>query len=118
MLAGKYDLVIEQGSAFDETVYWKDANADAVDITGYTGKAEVRQDFDSASPLLTFTLTLGDAAGTIQMTATAVVIRALDFDRAFWSLELSPGGAANLHTSTDNITLLEGKVVFKREATQ
>jgi len=118
MRAGLCDLFIDQGAAFSEVVVWRDSNGDLVDLTGYTGKCHARENKADSSPKLSVTLAFGGAAGTITMTVAATITRALTFTRGFWSLEVSPSGAADLDTATDNIELLAGKVTVIREATK
>lgn len=122
-LPGLCDLIMDEGAAFDQDIVWYDENGDLVDNTGYTAKAEVRKNKEDASPVLTFqtsdsTITLGGSDGTFTLTQTAAVMRALDFDRGFWSLEVSPGGTADLNAATDNKCLLKGIVVLNRETTK
>ena len=122
-LPGLVDLIIDEGAAFEQEICYYDEDGNEVDNTGYTAKAEVRKNISDASPVLTFqtsdsTITLGGTDGIFTLTATAAVIRALNFNRGFWSLEVSPGGTVDLNAATDNKCLLKGIVVFKREATQ
>ena len=112
------DLIIDQGQAVDETIVYKDSNGDLVDNSAYTAKCEVRENRADASPKLTITVTMDGASGEFSLDATAVLTRALTFDRGFWSLEVSPRGAANLNTSTDNVILCIGTVVVNKETTK
>ncbi len=112
------EFTIKQGSVFDETVIWKDSTGTAYNLTGYTAKAEGRKNKADSSTVVTFTVALGGAAGTIRLTLTAAQTRAFTFDKAFYDVEVSPSGAADLSVSTDNICPFAGILVLDREATK
>jgi len=42
MAAGKYNLLIEQGATYQVEIQYKDSNGVAVDLTGYSGKLQIR----------------------------------------------------------------------------
>ena len=58
MAAGIYNLSIEQGATFDLEIRYKDANGDPVDLTGYSGRLQIRQSTDSATPYITLSSSL------------------------------------------------------------
>ena len=96
-LGNRYDLEIKQGATLSLTATWKDSSGTAVNLTGYTARLQVRATYDSSSTILSLTsaagITLGGAAGTIAITASATTTAALT---APWSgvydLELVSGG--------------------------
>ena len=45
MSAGKYSFVIEQGATLSFEVQYKDSNDLPVDLTGYTGRLQIRSTF-------------------------------------------------------------------------
>ena len=77
MTAATQDLTIEQGTSWALNLRWKDGNGAAVDLTGYTARMQIRESYatpvllslGSAAPLAG--ITLGGAAGTITVAATA-----------------------------------------------
>ena len=107
-----------QGETFDRTVTWEVGpdrdNRTPVDITGYSARLQVRRKHTSADTVFSLTdtdgLTLGDAAGTVQIqlsaTDTADVSGKYVFD-----LELeSPGGVVT--------RIVEGVIEFTPEVTR
>lgn len=67
---GTYNVELRTGVDFDLSLTWYQASSDTnpVDLTGYTGKAQIRDRAGNA--VLTFqttddTMTLGGAAGTV-----------------------------------------------------
>ena len=74
MSAGHYDLTVEQGATFSKTFTLKqgitkdDPNPTPCDFTGYTGVAEIREDYARDFPLVAFTVTFppsGSVTGSI-----------------------------------------------------
>ena len=115
-LGNRYDLEIKQGATLSLTATWKDSSGTAVNLTGYTARLQVRATYDSSSTILSLTssagITLGGAAGTIAITATATVTAALT---APWSgvydLELVSGGG-------EVTRLLEGTATVSPEVSR
>jgi hypothetical protein len=48
----QFDLVIYKGRDFKMNVYFKDQAGDPADLTGWVGKAQVRETQSSSSPLI------------------------------------------------------------------
>jgi len=119
MPAGKKNLVVEQGATFDPLFTWYTQN-DAgvrtpVDLTGYSAKAQFRDDFGGAVALdLTSadgSIVLGDALGTIQFLVADTVTGAVTLEGGVWDLELTaPSGKVT--------RLLQGKWKLSLEATE
>ncbi len=113
--AGKLNLRIVRGSTFDQTLTYKDADGDPIDLTGATARAQVREEVDSSTILVTLTtenggLTLGGGAGTIRLQISAVATALLDFSGGVWDLELVMSGVT--------IPLLAGAVSLVLDVTR
>jgi hypothetical protein len=97
-LGNRYDLEIKQGATLSLVATWKDSAGTAIDLTGYTARAQVRATYDSSSTILSLTsgagdISLGGAAGTVTITVSATVTAALTAPWAgVWDLELASGG--------------------------
>ncbi len=81
-MAGTHDIVCDQGATFSRVFTWEDSTGVPVNLTGYTGRMQVRETVTAASTLLSFTtenggMTLGSTAGTITVTATAATTAAV-----------------------------------------
>jgi len=60
MIAGIYNITCEQGATFTRTFTITDPDGDIVNLTGYTGRMQVRRDIDStATPLVELTTANG-----------------------------------------------------------
>ena len=88
----RLDLEIEQGTTYKPILTWQDENEVAVDLSGYTARAQIR-DIDNESLLHEMTtanggLILGGPAGTIQFFISDTDTAAFTFSRAKYDLEL------------------------------
>jgi hypothetical protein len=115
-LGNRYDLEIKQGATLSLTATWKDSTGTAVNLTGYTARLQVRATYDSSSTILSLTsaagITLGGAAGTIAITATATVTAALTAPfSGVYDLELVSGGG-------EVTRLLEGTATVSPEVSR
>ena len=63
-MAIKANLVIDQGSDFSTTIDVTDDNGDAIDLTGYSGAAQMRKHFTSSAQT-SFTVTVSSGLGQI-----------------------------------------------------
>lgn len=124
MSAGLYALKIEQGATFSLTVTWQiDAAGTPQNLTGYTAKLEIRDRPDTTGTLIfrfatspaagEGTITLGGAAGTVTLAASATLTGALTAtvqDDLFYDLELTSGSGTVTR-------LLQGKVTVVPQVT-
>jgi len=76
VVANQYNIVVEQGATFKLTITYKDSEGDPIDLTNIDARMEIRQEYASASALVTIDsseggtanlsgIALGGAAGTI-----------------------------------------------------
>lgn len=124
MTAGSHDITIEQGATFRLSLIWREPTVnevagDPIDLTGYTARMQVRRKHTSDTTILSLTsaagdITLGGAAGTIVVVATAAATAAIDTDNktlsAVYDLELINGSTVT--------RLLEGSVTITPEVTR
>jgi hypothetical protein len=113
-MVGNYDFTILQGSTFNRVFTWE-IDGSAVDLTGYTAKAQLRPSKGSSTVILELStsndrITLGGEDGTISLDISAGDTTDLDFSSCFWDLELYIGGTTR--------RLLEGKVSLNKEVTR
>jgi selenophosphate synthetase-related protein len=115
MAAGVYDITIEQGATFTMSLTWKDSTGSPVNLTGYTARMQVRENYESDSTLVSLTssggdIVLGGALGTIAVTIAATATQLLQLDEAVYDLELVNGATVT--------RLLQGKAIISREVTR
>lgn len=128
MAAGKYNFTIEQGTTIKLELAYKDVSGSAIDLTGYSGRMQIRPDFADntktsyiylSSSLnadgtgLNFSGSNGTttpASGTIGLFISAVSSSALNFDTAYYDIELESGSIVT--------RLLQGTITLSREVTR
>lgn len=117
----KLNICINQGATFQLPMTWREQNedgtaGDAIDLTGYTARMQVREELEDAATLIELTtengrITLNDEVGLIELHIAADDTEALDFDSAVYDLELVDGEGGV-------IRLIEGRVTLQREVTR
>jgi hypothetical protein len=134
MSAGKYSFIIEQGATLDFEIQYRDGNGNPINLTGYTGKMEIRSSYSgSGITYLTLTSSLGDTynktsgnaflsfsgsnlttpptSGSIGIYAGWGTTDALSFsDEAYYDLEITSGPIRT--------RLLEGRIKLDNQVTQ
>lgn len=115
MPAGLYNFLAEQGATLQRTILYTDSNDVATDLTGYTAAMQVRPTAASATVILELTtentrITLGGAAGTLDLLVDAATMEAITPGKYFYDLEL--------YTGSTVIRLIEGSFTVKAEVTR
>lgn len=71
MLAGRYDIIADQGSTLQRDLKYFDGAGDPVDLTGYTAAMQVRENYGSTATVLSLSsegtapaITLGTTIGS------------------------------------------------------
>jgi len=129
MAAGIYNFTIEQGSTVDFEIAYKDSNSDPIDLTGYQARMQIKNLPGGPTTYLTLSSSLDASgtglnlrgssgtnpftSGTIGVYVAAVTSSLLDFNTAFYDLELV-SGTGNTATVT---RVIQGKVTLDKEVT-
>lgn len=115
MAAGTYNLELEQGSTFELDVNYQDTDGNPLDLSsGYTAAMQIRESYDSTSTLLSLTntngITLGQNNPNIRIAIGPATTAAMDFDNAFYDLELT--------STSSTVKVIRGTVKLIREITK
>ena len=114
MSAGTYHIKIEQGATFALTLTYKDANDSAINLTGYAARMQLRKNINDDTAIVSLTdgsgITLGGAAGTIEITISATTTAGLTATEGVYDIELESGGVVT--------RLLSGTYTVSREVTR
>lgn len=128
MPAGKYTMLIEQGATLKLDLAYKDSNNVAINLTGYSGKLQIKSDYADNNPTTYLTLSsslqadgtglnfsgsagaLPPASGTIGIVISAASSSALTFSSASYDLEITSGSVVT--------RLLQGTVFVSKEVTR
>lgn len=114
-IAGKLDLVIEQGADFTRTLTFTDSGGTPINITGYLFRMQGRVNKSSTTTLFNygtaeFTITSG-TAGIVVLSVPGTETATYDFDTGVHDVEwVTPTGAIK--------RVLEGNIILSREVTR
>lgn len=125
MPAGKYNILIEQGATFQLELQYKDSNNNAIDLTGYSGRMQIRPSVGSTVSYLCLSSSLQPdgtglnfsgsngstppTSGSIGIYISAVSSSALTFNQGVYDLEIASGSFV--------ARLLQGNVQLSKEVT-
>lgn len=127
MAAGNYSFTIEQGTTVNLEVQYTDVDNLPIDLTGYTGRMQIKSGFanDRPTTYATLTSTLADngtglnfsgstgemplASGSIGVYISAEDTSAFTFTKAKYDLEITSGSVVT--------RLLEGVVTLSKQVT-
>jgi len=115
MTAGVYHFSMEQGSTFSRSITYKNSSGDAIDLSGYTARMQLRKNIEDAAPLIELTTENGRIAitgstGTIVLTISAADTASLNPVEGVYDLELVSGSTIE--------KLIAGTFTIKREVTR
>ena len=106
----KVNLVVDQGATFETVLTLTQDNGDLIDLTGYTGTAQLRKHYTSSNST-NFTVTLGGANGTVTLGMSANTTANVVAGRYVYDVELVDSG--NIATR-----LIEGIVTVTPQVTR
>ena len=112
MSAGTYNLVVDQGSSFALDLLIKQGGL-ALDLTNYTGRAQLRTTHTASSAAASFTVTKTNASGgVLKLELAPATTAALAPGQYVYDLEI--------YTSNDAIVkrILQGEVTLTPEVTR
>lgn len=115
MLAGNYNIIIDQGAHFERLITVKNPDGTLFDLTDFTARMHMRTEIDADDIMAELTtengrIALGGEEGTITLTLTADVTEAFD-DEGVYDLEL-------IDADDKVYRLLKGKVKVELEVTR
>ena len=112
MSAGTYNLIIDQGSDFALDLVIKQGGT-ALNLTNYTGRAQLRTSVEASSASATFTVTVTNAAnGALKMQLPAATSSGISAGQYVYDLEI--------YTANDSIVkrIMGGDVTITPEVTR
>jgi hypothetical protein len=130
MSAGKYSFTIEQGATFTLELQYKDGNEVPIDLTGYSGRMQIRPTVTSPTVILTLSSSLKSdgtglnfsgsngnmprSSGSIGIYISSCTSSMLEFSQAYYDLEIYSGSGNCPYT----VRLIEGQVRLSNEVTR
>lgn len=112
-MAAIHNFVLDQGSTFDETIYYKDSDGNAIDLTGYASRMHLRESYKSEYPSLSLSEGSGlttSPDGSIRIQISADQSAAITAKNYVYDLEIFAGEVVK--------RLIEGRFVITPEATR
>jgi len=109
-MATKANITVDQGTTFSTTVYLTDDNGDPIDLTGYTGRSQMRKHYTSSNSQ-SFSVSLSNTVGSVSLALTAVQTANLVAGRYVYDVEV---------VSSTNVVsrIIEGIVTVTPEVTR
>ena len=112
MSAGTYNLTIDQGSDFALDLVIKQSGS-ALDLTNYTGRAQLRTSVDASSASASFTVTNTNASGgALKMELQAATSSSLTAGQYVYDLEIYTSGDSTVKR------ILQGDATITPEITR
>lgn len=108
-MATKANLVIDQGSSFSTSIVLTDNDGVALNLTGYTGAAQIRKHYTS-STAVTFTVTIDALNGEVGLSLTSTQTAAIAAGRYVYDVELTIGSLVS--------RVIEGIITVTPEVTK
>lgn len=87
-MAIKANIVIDQGSSFSTSIDLTDTDNNVIDLTGFTGVAQMRKHYTSSNSV-PFTVTVSAAEGTLSLALTANATANIVAGRYVYDVELT-----------------------------
>ena len=125
MAAGKYNIVIEQGATYQIELQYKDSNNTPIDLTGYSGRMQIRPSIGSPTSYLYLSSSLQPdrtglnfsgsngttppSSGSIGIFISATTSSLFTFTNGVYDLEIQSGSIVT--------RLLQGNVQVSKEVT-
>jgi hypothetical protein len=129
MSAGRYSFTIEQGTTFQLELIYKDSNQTPINLTGYSGRMQLRPTVDSTTVYLTLSSSLNadgtglnfsgssgtnpPSSGSIGIYIASCTSSLLNFTNAYYDLEIYSGSNCPY-----TVRLIEGQVQLSKEVTR
>lgn len=116
MLAGRYNMVCDQGSTFERIIEIKDTDGTVFPLTGYTARMQIRRDIDATSTLMELTtangrLSVSGSLGAITITLTPQLTSTLTRSGVY-DIEIVKTSTGEVHK------VLRGEFRLEKEVTR
>jgi hypothetical protein len=114
-MASEVNFTLDQGSTFSQTLVYKDAEGNLVDLTNYTARSKARESLESNTVVWNLTsgngITLGGPTGEITITVAASTTATYEAGSTFvYDLELVNGSIVT--------RLIQGVITVSGEVTR
>jgi hypothetical protein len=108
-MASKANLIVDQGTTFTTTITVTDDDGNALDLSGYTGAAQIRKHYSSSNSV-NFSVSINSGTGEVTLSLTANATANLTAGRYVYDCELTNSGTVS--------RILEGIVTVSPQVTR
>ena len=96
MASATHNLTVEQGATFSLRLEVQTPAGAAVDLSGWTARAQIRTSHKALKPTATFTTSMNAVSGYIYLSLTSVETAAIPFGEYVYDVELYSADATPL----------------------
>lgn len=87
-MATKTNLIVDQGATYSNTITVYSSNGSALNLSGYTGSAQLRKHYTSSNSV-SFSITMGGNTGNITLALSANTTANLSSGRYVYDVEIT-----------------------------
>jgi hypothetical protein len=91
-MAIRANLSIDQGATFSTIISITDANNNVIDLSTYTGNAQIKKAYSSLNVAQTFTVSVNSTLGTVTLSLTANQTSNIASGRYVYDVKLTEAG--------------------------
>ncbi len=119
MIAGVYDITIEQGATFSLTVKITDKDGVARNLTGYAGRGSLKAKATDTTSIEDFTVVIDDpSSGEVSITMSDVDTDAIPTSGAYYKDKTTYFYDIELYSVDDVMRILNGKAFVSPSITR
>lgn len=113
MAAGKYNMLVQAGVTYNQTITLKNEAGVALDLTGATVASMIREQYTDLAPVATFTCTVlvPATAGKFNISLTPAQTSAIAVQKGVYDIEIT-------YLSGVKDRILQGNVIISPEVTK
>jgi hypothetical protein len=108
-MAVKANITIDQGTSFETTLDVTDDNGDPINLTGYTGAAQMRKHYTSSNSYA-FVVSINPTAGVVTLTMNAATSGAITAGRYVYDCELTSSATTTISRVLEGIVTVTPQV--------
>lgn len=93
-MAIRANLSVDQGATFSTVISITDANNNIIDLSTYTGNAQIKKAYSSLNVAQTFTVSVNSTLGTVTLSLTANQTSNIIAGRYVYDVKLTEAGGS------------------------
>jgi len=112
---GTYNITLRRGNTYRQLFEFQNSDESAMDLTGYTLKAQIRATKEQDGTLIeTFTVSIPDPTdGKVYLSLTLSKMNALDASTRYWDMLITNPAGTSSETYVEGIVYIKPSVTVK-----